>query len=162
MGYRSEVVISIQMDNTDEKSVKDWHLFISELKTNNDCAKAIDLLTGKPPNWIDKGGIDMENCSLLAYWENTKWYDDYDEVQSFRKILAIAQEYIESNPTNKSDRDISEISRYSEMSATFKRVGEEQGDVQEENYGEFGCSLAYITVPVIEFDEIQYDNEKRL
>jgi len=147
MGYRSEVVISIQMDNTDEKSVKDWHLFIAELKTNNDCAKAIDLLIGKPPNWIDKGGIDMENCSLLAYWENTKWYDDYDEVKSFRKILDLAQEYSEMKHG---------------MSATFKRIGEEQGDVQEENYGEFGCSLAYITVPVIEFDEIQYDNEKRL
>jgi len=148
MGYRSEVVISIQMDNTDEKSVKDWHLFISELKTNNDCAKAIDLLTGKLPTWIDKGGIDMENCSLLAYWENTKWYDDYDEVKSFNKLIGIASHYCDSDNVN--------------MSCCFKRVGEEQGDVQEENYGEFGCSLAYITVPVIEFDEIQYDNEKRL
>ena len=155
MGYRSEVVISIQMDNTDEKSVKDWHLFIAELKANADCANAIDMLTGKPPNWIDKGGIDMENCSLLAYWENTKWYDDYDEVKSFRKILDLAQEYIESNATNKSEMKHS-------MSATFKRVGEESNDIEEESYGEFGYSLAYITVPVIEFDEIQYDNEKRL
>jgi hypothetical protein len=48
MGYRSEVVIAVQMDKKDEKSVKDWHLFIAELKADSKCDIAMrELMNGK-------------------------------------------------------------------------------------------------------------------
>ena len=63
MGYRSEVCIAIQMDNNDEKSVKDWHLFIAELKADPKCDMAMkDLTNGNNGEGVgDEEGIDMKN-----------------------------------------------------------------------------------------------------
>jgi hypothetical protein len=155
MGYRSEVAIIVQMDRPErdvkhsDKTIKDWHLFISELKANPKCEKAMKELT-KESGLIDYGGIDMKNCSLYAHFEDMKWYGSYSEVQSFQAILDIAQEYID------------QTKHQFKMSACFLRVGEEVDDVERDAWGEEGYDLAYISSPTIQMDWNAFDKENKL
>ena len=121
MGYRSEVVIAIQMDNNDEESVKDWHLFIAELKTNSKCDIAMRELT-KKDSQLDFGGIDMKNCSLYVRFDDVKWYDTDEWVASFNYLFGLSTHYCNNDKFG--------------MSACFLRVGEDDDDVTSEYYGE--------------------------
>jgi len=156
MGYRSEVAIIVQMDRPEkagekhsDKTIKDWHLFISELKANPKCEEAMKELT-KENGDMDYGGIDMKNCSLYAHFVDVKWYGSYSEVQSFQAILDIAQEYIDHTK------------HQFKMSACFIRVGEEDGDLERDAWGEEGYDLAYISSPTIQMDWNAFDKENKL
>jgi hypothetical protein len=150
MGYRSEVVIAIQMDKKDEKSVRDWHLFITELKADSKCDIAMRELTNgnKSEGVGDEEGIDMKNCSLYVRFYGVKWYDTDEWVKSFERIIGKASHYCDSD-----DFD---------MSACFLRVGEETTDIQEECYGAYGYDLAYISTPYIETSELTFDPDNKL
>ena len=150
MGYRSEVLIAIQMDNTDEKSVKAWHMFITELKATSKCDSAMsELMNGDKHGGLGTdNGIDMINCSLYVDFKETKWYDGDDLVDSYNRIFGIASHYCGSDDFN--------------MSACFLRVGEEATDVVEECYGEMGYQLAYLSRPTIETEEITFDPDNKL
>ena len=153
MGYRSEVVIAIQMDNNDEKSVKDWHLFIAELKADSKCDIAMRELMNSDKHGGHGGlgtenGIDMKNCSLYVSFNDVKWYDSYPDVKSYSHIIGKASHYCDSDNFN--------------MSACFLRVGEESNDVVEEYYGEYGYDLAYISTPYIETTEVTFDPDNKL
>ena len=138
MGYRSEVVIIVQMDDNDEESVRDWHLFIAELKAFSKCDSAMsELMNGDKHGGLGAdNGIDMKNCSLYVHFGDVKWYDTDEWVQSFNRIFGIASHYCDSDDFN--------------MSACFLRVGEETNDVVEECYGDMGYELGYISRPTIE------------
>ena len=150
MGYRSEVVIAIQMDKKDEKSVRDWHLFIAELKADSKCDIAMrELMNGKKHEGLGtENGIDMKNCSLYVRFDEVKWYDTDEWVKSFERIIGKASHYCDSD-----DFD---------MSACFLRVGEETNDVVEECYGAYGYDLAYISTPYIETTEVTFDPDNKL
>ena len=150
MGYRSEVLIAIQMDNTDEKSVKAWHVFITELKADSKCDSAMrELMNGKKHAGLgEDNGIDMINCSLYVDFRETKWYDGYDLVDSYNHIVGKARQYYE-------DLDVG-------MSVCFIRVGEETTDVVEDCYGDMGHQLAYLSRPTIEIEDIAFDPDNKL
>tara|TARA_R100001126_G_scaffold100864_1_gene79914 strand:+ start:1268 stop:1717 length:450 start_codon:yes stop_codon:yes gene_type:complete len=147
MGYRSEVVIAVQMDNIDEKSVKDWHLFIAELKADCKCDIAMRELTKKDTQ-LDYGGIDMKNCSLYVHFSDVKWYDTDEWAKSFNRIIGKASHYCEDDKFG--------------MSACFLRVGEETTDLVEEFYGDMGYDLACISKPYIETVEVSFESDNKL
>ena len=150
MGYRSEVCIAIQMDNNDEKSVKDWHLFIAELKADPKCDMAMkDLTNGNNGEGVgDEEGIDMKNCSLYVHFSDVKWYDTDKWVQSYNRIIGLASHYCDSDNFK--------------MSACFLRVGEETSDIVEEGYGDNWYDLACISKPYIEAFELTFDPDNKL
>ena len=150
MGYRSEVLIAIQMDNIDEKSVKAWHVFITELKADSKCDSAMrELMNGKKHAGLgEDNGIDMINCSLYVDFRETKWYDGYDLVDSYNHIVGKARQYYE-------DLDVG-------ISVCFIRVGEETTDVVEDCYGDMGHQLAYLSRPTIEIEDITFDPDNKL
>ena len=150
MGYRSEVCIAIQMDNINEKSVKDWHLFIAELKADPVCAMAMKEITnGDKYGGFDKeNGIDMKNCSLYLHFSDVKWNDTDEWVKGFNRIIGKASHYCNSD-------DFA-------MSACFLRVGEETTDIQDERYGTYGYDLAYISTPYIETIDVTFDPDHKL
>ena len=150
MGYRSEVCIAVQMDDIDEKSIKDWHLFIAELKTDSKCDIAMrELMNNKKHEGLGtENGIDMKNCSLYVFFEDVKWYESDEWVQSFNRIIGKASHYCEDDKFG--------------MSACFLRVGEETNDIQEECYGDMGYDLAYISTPYIEASELTFDPDNKL
>tara|TARA_R100000734_G_C3244198_1_gene47871 strand:+ start:72 stop:530 length:459 start_codon:yes stop_codon:yes gene_type:complete len=150
VGYRSEVCIAVQMDNNDEESVKDWHLFIAELKTDSKCDIAMrELMNGKKHEGLGtENGIDMKNCSLYVHFSDVKWYDTDEWVKSFERIVGKASHYCDSDDFN--------------MSACFLRVGEENDDVVKEFYGAYGYDLAYLTTPRIEVTDVKFDPDHKL
>ena len=150
MGYRSEVVIVIQMDDNDEESVRDWHMFIAELKTDSKCNIAMrELMNGDKHGGVGtENGIDMKNCSLYVHFGDVKWYDTDEWVQSFNRIIDKASHYCDDHKIG--------------MSACFLRVGEETNDVVEDCYGDMGYELGYISRPTIETDDITFDPDNKL
>lgn len=151
MGYRSEVCIAIQMDDhEDEESVRNWHLFIAELKADSKCDIAMKELTnGKKHEGLGtENGIDMKNCSLYVRFDDVKWYDSYPDVKSYSHIIGKASHYCEDDKFG--------------MSACFLRVGEETTDIVEECYGAYGYDLAYISTPYIETTEVTFDPDNKL
>ena len=150
MGYRSEVLIIIQMDDNDEESIRNWHLLITELKTDSKCDSAMrELMNGDKHGGVGtENGIDMKNCSLYVHFSDVKWYDTDEWVQSFNRIFGIASHYCGSDDFN--------------MSACFLRVGEEATDVVEECYGDMGYQLGYISRPNIETEDIKFNPDNKL
>jgi len=151
MGYRSEVVIVIQMDDhEDEESIRNWHLFITELKTDSKCDIAMrELMNGKKHAGLgEDNGIDMKNCSLYVRFDDVKWYDTDEWVQSFNHIIGKASHYCDDHKIG--------------MSACFLRVGEETTDIVEDCYGDMGYELAYISTPYIETTEVTFDPDNKL
>ena len=150
MGYRSEVLIAIQMDDNDEESVRDWHLFITELKTDSKCNIAMrELMNGDKHGGVGtENGIDMINCSLYVHFGDVKWYDTDEWVQSFNHIIGKASHYCDDHKIG--------------MSACFLRVGEETNDVVEECYGDMGYELGYISRPTIETEDIKFNPNNKL
>ena len=151
MGYRSEVVIIVQMDDhEDEESIRNWHLFIAELKTDSKCDSAMrELMNGKKHAGLgEDNGIDMINCSLYVDFVETKWYDGDDLVDSYNHIIGKASHYCEDSKFG--------------MSACFLRVGEETNDVVEEGYGDCWQDLAYISTPYIETTGGTFDPDNKL
>lgn len=150
MGYRSEVLIAIQMDDNDEESIRNWHLFITELKTDSKCDSAMkDLMNGKNGYGADNDeGIDMKNCSLYVKFGDVKWYDTDEWVQSFNHIIDKASHYCDDHKIG--------------MSACFLRVGEEATDIVEEGYGDYWQDLAYVSTPYIETADVKFDPDNKL
>ena len=150
MGYRSEVLIAIQMDDNDEESVRDWHLFITELKTDSKCNIAMrELMNNKKHEGLGtENGIDMKNCSLYVFFEDVKWYDTDEWVKSYNRIIGKASHYCEDDKFG--------------MSACFLRVGEEDDDVVKEGYGDYWQDLAYISSPYIEVTDVKFDPDNKL
>jgi hypothetical protein len=153
MGYRSEVCIIVQMDRPEkpnekhsDKTIKDWHLFISELKVNPKCEEAMKILTAKD-SFMDYGGIDMKNCSLCAHFEYVKWRDGDEWIGSFNYLFGLSTQYCNDAKFG--------------MSACFLRVGE-NGDVERNTWGEEGDDLAYITSPTIEMDWNAFNEKNKL
>jgi len=151
MGYRSEVLIAIQMDDhEDEENVKAWHMFIAELKATSKCDIAMRELTNgdKHGGLGTDNGIDMINCSLYVHFGEVKWYDTDEWVDSYNRIFGIASHYCNSNNFD--------------MSACFLRVGEETSDLVEEVYGDMGYDLAYLSRPSIETEDIKFNSDNKL
>jgi|TARA_R110000744_G_scaffold267243_1_gene381127 hypothetical protein len=145
MGYRSEVAIVIQTDNTKPEDVKGWHLFIAELKANPKCDIAMkEIESGQ---YLDNGGIDMKTCCLYVDFTETKWYDTNEDVRSYLAIMEIAKTWCNE------DRQDTQLTP---MSMAFLRVGEESTDIEEEFYGDLGCDLAYTSRPTIELDGVRF------
>ncbi|QDP55829.1 MAG: hypothetical protein Tp1100SUR639781_42 [Prokaryotic dsDNA virus sp.] len=149
MGYRSEVCIAVQMDDNDKESVRNWHLFIAELKSDPKCDMAMrELMNGKKHEELGENGIDMKNCSLYVHFQDVKWYDTDEWVQSYNCIIGKASHYCEDDKFG--------------MSACFLRVGEETSDLVEECYGDMGYNLACISKPYIEVFELTFDPDNKL
>ena len=149
MGYRSEVVIIVQMDDHEaEESIRNWHLFIAELKAFSKCDSAMrELMNGDKHGGLGTdNGIDMKNCSLYVHFDDVKWYDTDEWVDSYNHIIGKASHYCEKFG----------------MSACFLRVGESADDVVEEGYGDCWHDLAYLSRPYIETTGGTFDPDNKL
>ena len=108
-----------------------------------------ELMNGKKHEGLGaENGIDMINCSLYVRFDDVKWYDTDEWVQSFNHIIGKASHYCEDSKFG--------------MSACFLRVGEETTDVVEDCYGDMGYELAYLSRPTIETNDIKFDPDNKL
>jgi hypothetical protein len=114
MGYRSQVAYVINF-NSNEKRDAYINLVLatgnSELiKALKDCEVPIPLRPDK-----DNTATDWQACRINFYANDVKWYDSYPDVQAHTRLYKWAEELYPDD-----------------CGWRFIRVGEEEGDIQED------------------------------
>jgi hypothetical protein len=67
---------------------------------------------------------EMDKDYISAYFAHVKWYDDFDDVKGHMAMLdAIAEDANEH------------------VNARFIRIGEEQDDIEDNSYGDYGYDI---------------------
>jgi hypothetical protein len=140
MGYRSQVACCISVDvirhegeggkvsfTYDKDKFKQMVGFIK-------LSKFYELWTTTDQ---DKECFGWRNGNFLFYGEAFKWYPDYADVKEFHKMFNQMQE-------------IEGVSGY------FLRVGEENGDIEEEQFGDDPCYDYFHAYSGISFDGDHY------
>jgi hypothetical protein len=111
MGYRSQVAYVIAFD--DDADTKVMGQFINYVMGSGD-EHLIEALK--------ECEVDFDLQRINFYASDVKWYDSYDEVKAHTKLYELCVN--EETPF------------YPHAHARFVRVGEESGDIQEEDFGD--------------------------
>lgn len=150
MGYRSEVGAVISVDMTGKKPITvelDGEQRESCTWFHSDADKALfKELVGKMKlimgHWIDESfGVELGwyDCKIVLHCPYSKWYPDYEDVRAWNKFWVVA-------------KDMEGIS------GVFARAGEEDGDLEHEEFGEQPDYENCHTVQSVTFS---YDTNKR-
>ena len=125
MGYRSEVGSIISVDKTGRRDVQTEQdvTHIHWFHTDEDKARFKELV-GKMKlimgHWVDesfKDELGWYDCKIVLHCPYSKWYPDYEDVKAWGKFWAMAQDM-------------------EGVSGVFARSGEEDGDVEHDEFGE--------------------------
>ena len=125
MGYRSQVAYVIAFD--DDADTRVMGQFINYVMGSGD-EHLIEALK--------ECDVDFDAQRINFYASDVKWYDSYDEVKAHTKLYELVVN--EETPF------------YPHAHAKFIRVGEEQGDIQEEDFGDDPPYDDFYTVTTIE------------
>lgn len=123
MGYRSEVGFIFSVDGYDKTKEEDRQAFkalvgffkLSEFYT---IATGADYNLKKPD--ADGTGIGWKDGNVMFYASGWKWYDGYPLVDAYDRLWEQMENLSEDKP----------------ISGYFCRVGEDTGDIQENEFGE--------------------------
>ena len=117
MGYRSEVLLAIAFENT-EQMEEVWAIYCLDPKV-----QATDVSN----HW--SRNTEGKYPTMAYYTDYAKWYDDYEDVQAFEHMRTVAETFVESRKFNY---------------AWIKyRIGEENNDIEvEELASDAGDSLS--------------------
>lgn len=148
MGYRSEVIYAIQ-PTRNEESLEKWFVFLAEARNCPTTQHAMSMIDQsgeyeamKESDLWWRGGMDSDNNAILIEFDNVKWYDSFDEVQSFTALMdMIGKDYEDY------------------IHAAYIRIGEEEGDV-ETRYENEGYELARV-VSYYQIESTNFDTADR-
>lgn len=120
MGYRSQIAFVLSVDNYDKarpENVEKFKALVGFFKLSEfyTIGTNEDYELHKPS--AGNQGIGWKDGCVMFHAEDWKWYEGYDIVEGFNKLWEQMQ-------------GLDGISGY------FCRVGEEQGDISEEEFGE--------------------------
>ena len=113
MGYRSNVAYLILFDKEEV-----YDQFRVQYKLDD------DFLLCREDEQNDKHQsvtleFDRKYLAIKFNAYDVKWYDDFDDVKCHKKLLELATEYAD---------------KYKGVSWCYVRIGEEQGDVETDDY----------------------------
>ena len=128
MGYRSEVGAVISVDMTGKKPVTleiggeqresyTWFHTDADKALFKELVGKMKLIMG---HWVDesfKDELGWYDCKIVLHCPYSKWYPDYTDVKAWVKFWEMA-------------RDMEGVS------GVFARSGEEDGDVEHDEFGE--------------------------
>lgn len=123
MGYRSEVAYVIAFDEDSQAMGK----FINWVLASND----EHMITA-----LKECEVDMDRQRINFYQEDVKWYESYADVQGHTRLKELCND--------------PETPFYPHAHAKFIRVGEEQSDIEEIDYGDDPPHEDFYTVTHIE------------
>lgn len=109
MGYRSQVAYVIAFDEDSNAMGK----FINWVLASND----EHMITA-----LKECEVDFEANRINFYQSDVKWYESYEDVKGHTRLYELVAN--EETPF------------YPHAHARFIRIGEESGDIQEEDYGD--------------------------
>ena len=149
MGYRSSVVYAIEPS---PDSLDKWFVFLAEARNCPTTQLAMQMID-RGGEWADKpkevwwrGGLDSKNNSILMEFEDTKWYDSFDEPKSFNALFdMIEQDY----------EDL--------INAGYIRVGEEQDDVETRHVNdgyELVRAISYYEVDGSSYQQCDFEQDE--
>ena len=123
MGYRSQVAYVIAFDEDSQAMGK----FINYVMGSEDEHMINALIECE---------VDFENNRINFYADDVKWYESYEDVKGHTRLKELCAD--EETPF------------YPHASAKFIRVGEESGDIEENDYGDDPPYDGFYTVTSIE------------
>ena len=125
MGYRSQVAYIISFD--DDADTKTMGQFINYVMGSGDTHMIQALMECE---------VDFKNQRINFWQSDVKWYESYDEVKAHTKLYELCVN--EETPF------------YPHAHARIIRVGEEQGDIQEDDFGDDPPYDEFYTVTTIQ------------
>lgn len=139
MGYRSQVACCISVDTVriekgdgkvsftyDQAKFKEMVGFIK-------LSRFWELWQNSP----DQDAIGWANGKFIMYGADWKWYPDYADVKEFHKMF-------------------NQLGEIEGISGYFLRVGEEMGDVDEEQFGDDPCYDYFHSFQAMDFSGEHY------
>ena len=123
MGYRSQVAYIIAFDEDSNAMGK----FINYVMGSED----EHMITA-----LKECEVDFETNRINFYQSDVKWYESYDDVKGHTRLYELAAN--EETPF------------YPHAHARFVRIGEEQGDIQDDDFGDDPPYDDFYTVTTIE------------
>ena len=135
MGYRSDVAYTIRF-----KTEQAYRLFILEAK-----AKDLGSCFSDDNSPYDEAECDDKRWRINFHAQSTKWYPSDPAVAMHEKLLALADEWIDSDDHVKiKDGGLeADIEPY-RLGYIYVRVGEDTNDVEERSNGD--CDWAWLCV----------------
>jgi hypothetical protein len=138
MGYRSDVAYTIRF--TTEEA---YRLFIME-------AKAKDLgscFSDDTSHW-DEAVCDDMRWSINFSANNVKWYEGYPDVDKHTKLIALAEDWIQTD-THKEIKDGGTGHDAYRIGYIFTRIGEDSDDIEENAGGEYSWDWISVSRQII-------------
>ena len=123
MGYRSDVRCAIYGTKEIIETIK----AAEKLKDEGD---VLELFKEYITEWDTPTG----DAYLYLKYDDVKWYDSYEDVIAWTKFMDSIIELIGDDDTNVGD-----------LCMEFVRIGEENGDIDEDYYGNANYHLRAVT-----------------
>jgi hypothetical protein len=151
MGYRSEVgaivsvdmtgkeVITLKMDDGSERESFKWFHTDADKALFKELVGKMKLILG---HWVDesfKDELGWYDCRIVLHCPYSKWYPDYEDVKAWGRFWSMAQDM-------------------EGVSGVFARSGEEDGDLEHEEFGNMPDYEHCHTVQSVAFD---YTTDRR-
>lgn len=151
MGYRSEVMYTIEPKDTPEAHAK-WYVFLAEARNCPTTKLAMEMID-RGGEWADKpkevwwrGGLDSQHMAIMMEFEDVKWYDSYKEPESFRALFDMIEQDYEDD-----------------ISAAYVRKGEDDDDIESRYIGdgwEMVRVVSYFEVDNSNYEECDHEQDE--
>ena len=143
MGYRSEVVYGVKVDDivwnddaTEEEKILSadglFLIILTEMQQDELAKKCFDDTYEINCHLT----VDKENRTILFHQGELKWYDSYQDVKAHERLYEIMVEY--------ADEFNEKQNMENPVSCTFIRIGEESDDVEDRGSGSDPWSIASV------------------
>ena len=141
MGYRSQLAGCISVDTVRKEDERGSHYFDYDRAKFKEMIGFIKLSRfyelWQINNHSDADSFGWQNGKFILYGNDWKWYPDYEDVQAWNELWEQMQ-------------DIEGISGY------FVRVGEENDDIEELQFGDDPCYDYFHAFSALQFDADDY------
>ena len=150
MGYRSEVgaVVSVNMTGKhpitleiggEQRESYTWFHTDADKALFKELVGKMKLIMGHHLDESFKEELGWYDCKVVLHCGHSKWYPDYEDVRAWNKFWEMAQEM-------------------EGVSGVFARTGEEDGDIE---YEEFGESPDYESCYTVQSVSFHYTTDRR-
>ena len=139
MGYRSDVAYTIRFN--DEAS---YRLFIAEAK-----AKDLGGCFNDGKSHFDEADCDDVRWRINFFAQNVKWYDAFPEVVMHNKLIALAEDWIDTD-LHKAGLEGESLPDYTHrLGFIFTRIGENTDAIEENAGGEYDWDWISVSRQII-------------
>jgi hypothetical protein len=140
MGYRSDVAYTIRF--TTEEA---YRLFIAEAKV-----KDLGKCFSNDDSFWDEAECDDMRWRINFSAQNVKWYEDYPDVKMHVALIALAEDWIQSDLHQQIKDGVEGVGEETHrLGYVYSRIGEDTDDIEENAGGEYDWSWISVSRQII-------------